>query len=50
LNIVGKRRAEYSACVRELKHGGRMSDGIPGRRELVEGLGGRREENIEMDR
>jgi hypothetical protein len=39
LNVIGKRGAEYAACIRETRHGGGMSDGIPERRDRVEGLG-----------
>ena len=39
LNNIRKRVAEYAACMVEMRRGGRMSDGIPERTDLVVGLG-----------
>ena len=39
LNIIRKRVAGYAACMVEMRHGGGISDGIPERTDLVEGLG-----------
>ena len=39
MNVIGKREAEYAACIGETRHGGGVSVGIPERRDSVEGLG-----------
>ena len=38
--VIGKRGAGCEACIGEMRHGAGMSDGIPERRDRVEGLGG----------
>jgi len=39
LHVIGKRGAEYAACIGGTRHGGGMSVGIPERRDRVDGLG-----------
>ena len=38
MNVIGKRGAEYAACIGQTRRGGGMSVGIPERRDRVEEL------------